>query len=152
MSALAALPKFNNFENFFVGIDQILKSLEEAGNISTAATSTSYPPYNILKGDEEGHIFVELALAGFKSENIEVKLNGRKLIISAKLDVKDKSSDVYIYRGLAHRAFIRTFVLASDVELYEVDFTDGILRIKLVQETEEDSSKSIPIGYKRATP
>lgn len=142
LTAKRTLPDISNFNDFFVGFDRLFDHLNSASQIS----SSTYPPYNLRKGEKEGHVFLELALAGFKKENLSIVLEDRKLKIEGQSRHHDKES--YIYQGIAGRSFTREFMLAPDVEPSDVLFEDGILTICLVQEIpEEKKPKKLEIGY-----
>jgi len=142
LTAKRTLPDISNFNDFFVGFDRLFDHLNSASQIS----SSTYPPYNLRKGEKEGHVFLELALAGFKKEDLDIVLEDRKLKIEG---VKNEHylKENYIYQGIAGRPFTREFMLAPDVEVSEVFFEDGILTVRLVQEIpEEKKPKKLEIG------
>lgn len=142
LTAKRTLPDISNFNDFFVGFDRLFDHLNSASQI----TASTYPPYNLRKGEEEGEVFLELALAGFKKEDLSIVLEDRKLKIEGQSRHHDKES--YIYQGIAGRSFTREFMLALDVEVNEVLFENGILTIRLVQEIpEEKKPKKLEIGY-----
>ena len=95
---------------------------------SAFETPTNYPPYNLVK-DNETEFRLELALAGYKKENIEVTTEYNKLTIEAK-KINDAEYE-YVHHGLAKRAFTRTWTLSDDVVVGDVAFVDGLLTIKL---------------------
>lgn len=95
---------------------------------SAIETTTNYPPYNLVK-ENETEFRLELALAGYKKEDIEVTTEWNKLIVEAKKI--DESADEYVYRGLAKRAFTRTWTLSDDVIVGNISFVDGLLTIKI---------------------
>jgi molecular chaperone IbpA len=95
---------------------------------SAFETPTNYPPYNLVK-DNETEFRLELALAGYKKENIEVTTEYNKLTIEAK-KINDAEYE-YVHHGLAKRAFTRTWTLSDDVVVGDVAFVNGLLTIKL---------------------
>jgi|TARA_Y100000310_G_C20470136_1_gene709581 molecular chaperone IbpA len=96
-------------------------------------TKTTYPPYNIVKeGDNE--FTIELALAGFSKETVEIFEEDNKLTIIGKQDNAQKDSKELVYNGLARRQFTRIFNLAPNVEVKDAQFKNGILNIRLIRE------------------
>jgi molecular chaperone IbpA len=84
---------------------------------------------------------LEIALAGFRREDIEVTTEWNKLFVEAK-KVED-SGDEYLHQGLAKRAFTRTWTLSDDVEVKNVSFEDGLLTIKLNRVIPEHQKKKV---------
>jgi len=90
---------------------------------------TNYPPYNLIQvNNTESRL--EIALAGFKREEVHVYTEYGKLIVEGKKEEKEKESE-YVYQGLAQRSFNRTWSLSEDIEVREVSFKDGLLTVKL---------------------
>lgn len=103
----------------------------------------TYPPYNIIKGEDK--VIVEMAVAGFKKEDIKIKLTHETgmpvLCVSADATVHEEDDKVeYIHRGLAKRSFTRKFNLASNMMVSDEPATieDGVLRIVLIEDTSND--------------
>lgn len=113
----------NDIDKYFIGDNNWLYKLNCLHD-----SNTNYPPYNLVKEDSENYR-LELALAGYKKEDIEIFTESNKLVVEAK-KVND-SEDEYIHQGLAKRAFTRIWSLADDVVVNSVSFTDGLLLIKL---------------------
>ena len=92
-------------------------------------TSSNYPPYNIVQvNNVESRL--EIALAGFKKDEVRVYTEFGKLYVEGK---KEESKDVgeFVHKGLAQRAFTRVWSLTDDTEIRGVGFTDGLLVIEL---------------------
>ena len=87
-----------------------------------------YPPYNLVK-ESDTRFRLELAVAGFSKEDVEVTTEYNKLTVEAKQE--DSATDEYLHRGLAARAFNRSWTLSDDVEIDEVTFTNGLLTVRL---------------------
>jgi molecular chaperone IbpA len=115
----------NVYNAFSVGFDESIKRLEQ---FSKTAKSLGYPPYNIIKSDENKYV-IELAVAGFGKQDIELQLNENTLTITGKID-SDNSTD-YIYKGIADRGFARKFNLADTVEIKNAQLINGMLKIWL---------------------
>ena len=110
------------FERFFDDVERLLKA-------DIQKTTTSFPPHNILKLDENRYV-VELAVAGFSKDEIEVTAEDGTLTI--KGDRKEKDSNVtYLHRGIGTRSFTKTLTIAETIEVRGAEFKDGILRIGL---------------------
>jgi molecular chaperone IbpA len=84
---------------------------------------------------------LEVALAGYKREDIEVTTEWNKLFVEAKKI--DDSTDEYLHKGLAKRAFIRSWTLSDDVVVGDVSFGDGLLTIKLNRVIPEHQKKKV---------
>lgn len=118
------VPLYNTtlgFERFFDDVEKIL-------NLDVQK-ATAFPPHNIIKLDDS-HYVVELAVAGFTKEEIDISLDQGKLTV--KGEKKDKDTDVqYIHRGIGTRSFTKTLTIADTIEVKGAEFKDGILRIGL---------------------
>lgn len=116
-----------------IGFDSMFKTLEEMQR-SVAKSAISYPPYNIKKTDENKYV-IEVAVAGFGKQDIEVEINDGTLVIkgNTSLDTltKDGTDITYLYKGIAERAFTRTFKLADTVEIKNAELLNGILKVWL---------------------
>ena len=129
---------FGQFRPLTIGFDRYFDELNRLSN----HTTTNYPPYNIVKEDSENYC-IELAIAGFGKKDIEITKERNVLTIEGKVDEDSKD---FVHKGLASRAFKRTFTLADDVEVSGADMVDGILHVKLVRIIpEEDKPVSIKI-------
>ncbi len=130
---------FGQFRPFAIGFDRYFEDLERMSNI----TQTNYPPYNVVKEDDE-HFSVELAVAGFSKKDVSITKEKNVLVIEGK--VEDESKD-FVHKGLASRAFKRSFTLADDVEISGASLKDGILVVSLERVIpEEDKPVSIKIS------
>ena len=110
------------FERFFDDVERLLAS-------DVAKVSSSFPPHNILKLDESRYV-VELAIAGFSKDEIEITVENGSLTV--KGERKEKDADVqYLHRGIGTRSFTKTLTVADTIEVKGAEFKDGILRIGL---------------------
>ena len=92
-------------------------------------TTTNYPPYNLIQvNNTESRL--EIALAGFKKEEVHVYTEYGKLFVEGKKKDKETGSE-YVHQGLAQRSFTREWTLSDDVEVGDVSFKDGLLTVKL---------------------
>jgi molecular chaperone IbpA len=135
---------FAPFRRSSVGFDRLFDMLE---NSSLGGTQENYPPFDLIKtGDNDYRI--ELAVAGFKPEEIDITAQQNVLIVSGRKgeESEDKSSN-YIYRGIANRSFERRFALADHIQVRGADLKDGLLAIELVREIPEAMKpRKIEIG------
>ena len=130
---------FGQFRPFAIGFDRYFEDLERMSNV----TQTNYPPCNVVKEDDE-HFSVELAVAGFSKKDVSITKEKNVLVIEGK--VEDESKD-FVHKGLASRAFKRSFTLADDEEISGASLKDGILVVSLERVIpEEDKPVSIKIS------
>ena len=125
---------FAPFRRSTVGFDRLFDMLE---NSNMGQSQENYPPFDLIKlGDNDYRI--ELAVAGFKADEIDITAQQNVLIVSGKKkeESESKSSD-YIYRGIATRSFERRFALADHIQVRGADLKDGLLAIELVREIPE---------------
>ena len=112
-------PSFVGFDNLFNEIERLVEGTQPA---------PSFPPHNILKVNDNNYV-VELAVAGFSKDEIDIQLHDGSLII--KGEKKEKEGLEYLYRGIATRSFIKKIRLTETIEVRGAEFKDGILRIGL---------------------
>lgn len=129
---------FKDFDRFFVGFDPLVKRMSEAAD-QAVKLSQNYPPYNIKKIDDNKYT-IELAVAGFGKQDLEIELADDKLIIKgnvasgepAERDSKGEWTwPQVLYQGLAMRPFTRIFNIADNVEIRGASMLNGILKIAL---------------------
>ena len=127
----------------FVGFDSLFDEL----NKMAERKESNYPSYNIAK-DADEHYRIEVALAGFSSDDISIQTEKGVLTIEAKKEeMKEEAKDNYIHRGIAQRAFSKMFRLAEYMKVDDAQFVDGILTVFLHREVPEaDRPKQISIN------
>lgn len=104
---------------------------------------TNFPPYNIRKLSDDEFV-LELAVAGFRKENIEIEV--RKSVLTVSGTVPD-NDETYLHRGIARRTFSRSFVLQEHMKVESANMDNGMLAVLIVREVPEaDKPKLIPIG------
>ena len=111
-----------------VGFDRLAQLLETA----TADTASGYPPYNIERTDENAYR-IELAVAGFKPEELNIEVKQNLLTVQGRKAANDEQRR-FLHRGLAERDFERRFQLADYVVVTEAQISDGLLSINLKRE------------------
>tara|TARA_A200000113_G_scaffold224799_1_gene243631 strand:- start:5091 stop:5525 length:435 start_codon:yes stop_codon:yes gene_type:complete len=90
---------------------------------------SNYPPFNLVQvNNVESRL--EIALAGFKNEEVKVYTEFGKLFIEGKKE-EEESQKTYAHRGIAQRSFIRSWTLSDDTEIRSVTFEDGLLTVDL---------------------
>lgn len=113
------MPNFGAFNNL-IGWDSVFNRLS---NIQ----SDVYPPYNLIKIDEDKFL-VEMAVAGYKEDDIEIKVEDNNLSIHGSIEKDDRE---YLHKGISSRNFKKVFSLAEYVEVNQAKLVDGILYISL---------------------
>ncbi len=126
------------FDRFFVGFDPLVKKLSEATE-QTLKAAQNYPPYNIKKIDQNKYV-IEMAVAGFAKQDLEIELVEDRLIIKGNVQSGEPAAQdsngnwtwpAFLYQGLATRPFTRSFNLADNVEIRNASLLNGILKIAL---------------------
>lgn len=138
-----------SIHKFGIGFDNML---EELLRVNQQQANTNYPPYNIVKQDED-HFAIEIAVAGFREGDINITVEKNVLTIKGE-QVQDLDEDVkeleYLHRGISARNFIRTFTLADHVEVIGATAENGILKIELERQVpEEQKPKTVAISYQK---
>ena len=131
---------FNQLRPVTVGFDNIFDHFERMfdGDVMNIP-QVNYPPYNIVKTGENTYD-IELALAGFKKDEVNVYTEYGKLFVDGRKE--DKENDTtYVHRGVAQRSFTRSWTLSDETEIRSVVFEDGLLSITL--------GKIVPDHHKR---
>ena len=140
---------FTPFRRSTVGFDRLFDMMEN----STFGQNQqeNYPPFDLIK-EGENQFRIELAVAGFKPDEIDITAQQNVLIVAGKKneETEQKGSD-YIYRGIANRSFERRFALADHIQVRGADLKDGLLSIELVREIPEAMKpRKIDVGSGQA--
>ena len=123
----------------FVGFDSLFDEL----NALADQKESNYPAYNIAKDDDE-HYRIELALAGFSSDEITIQTEKGILTIEAN---KAEERSNYVHQGIAKRGFSKMFRLAEYMKVDDAQFVDGILTVFLHRKVPEaDRPQQISIN------
>jgi molecular chaperone IbpA len=117
---------------FFIGFNRELERLNTVHNL---ATRQAYPPYDILKLDEDTYR-LSLAVAGFSKSDIDVSVDNGTLIV--KGETAEVTDAEVVYKGIAGRKFTRTFALGEYMEVSNAELKDGMLIINIVRIVPED--------------
>ena len=106
-------------------------------------TTSSFPPYNVKKVDEDNYV-VELAVAGYDREDIDVTVDKDTLIIKSERENDEESE--YIHKGIAGRNFTQTFTLGEYMVVKSASLDNGLLTVKIEREIPEEAKpKTIKI-------
>jgi molecular chaperone IbpA len=125
----------------FIGFEKVWNEIERLQDVTDNKT---YPPHNIVKIDEE-KFQVELALAGYKKEELNVEVREGILVITA--EIADREPREFVHKGISQKKFRRTFRLSEHVVVDGADFEDGLLVIDLrVELPLEQRPRNIAIG------
>lgn len=114
---------------YTIGFDSFFNTLDSL----TGTDIKGYPHYNIKKLNDNKWI-IELAIAGFDKDNINIEVKDSIMTISGELD----SSDEYIYKGISSKKFSKSFTLAEYTEVESAEMKNGILSISLEKNIPED--------------
>jgi len=115
---------------FFLGFNDQFVRWE-----SNKKTTSSFPPYNVKKVDEDNYI-VELAVAGYEREDLDITVDKDTLIIKSDRE-NDESSD-FLHKGIAGRNFTQTFTLGEYMLVKSASLENGLLTIKIEREIPEE--------------
>ena len=126
LNNFAFTPAFKELDKFFVGFDDQFNRLVKLHDEVTK-NIPNYPPYNIYKQEENKYV-IELAVAGFGKQDIELTLDGDKLIV--KGEAKDDKQS-FLYKGIATRAFTRSFAIDDQIVVNGASMFNGMLKIFL---------------------
>ena len=139
---------FNSLRPFSIGFDDMFDQFESMlGN--GEMVQSNYPPYNIRKAGKEDKYAIELAVAGFNKDDVEVEFEDNLLTVKTKKVDKtvEKDGGEIIHRGISQRSFSRSFTIADDVKVNGAELKDGLLTInceKIVPE--QKKKKLVPIN------
>jgi molecular chaperone IbpA len=119
-----------------IGMDQYFDKL-----FTLQETQSNYPPYNLIQVSSTESL-LELALAGFKKEEVNVYTQDGKLFVDGQRE-DIESEKTYVHRGMAQRSFTRSWTLSDETEVRSVSFEDGLLSIMLGRIVPEHHNKKI---------
>lgn len=134
------LTRWETYSPVSIGFEDMFKRLDALAD----NPQQNYPPYNLVKLDDERQQ-LQLALAGFTREDIEVAVERKVLNISVSKTYETEGE--YVHKGIAQRSFSRNWQLSDDTVVDEVTYIDGLLRVTLRREVpEENKRKVLPIS------
>lgn len=122
---------------FFIGFDKFFDRISNTTN-----QQSGFPPYNVRKVDEDTYV-VELAVAGFNKDSIEITEHDGTLTIKGE---RPEDVEEYVHKGIAGRKFTRTFTLSEYMFVDSADLNDGMLYVVVKRNVpEEKKPKTIAI-------
>ena len=139
---------FNSLRPFSIGFDNMFDQFESLLSDGGLSTQSNYPPYNIRKAGKDKYS-IEVAVAGFNKDDVEVEYEDNLLTVKTKKVDKAVEKDMdgeIIHRGISQRSFSRSFTIADDIKVEGAEIKDGLLKInceKIVPE--QKKRKLIPI-------
>ena len=129
----------DTFSRQAIGFDRLFDVMN-----NIRGKDVKYPPYDIIKKDEETFI-IEFALSGFSKDDLNITVKENHLTIEGDY-IRGEDLE-YLHKGIAKRSFTRDFVLADTLNVEDVTFSEGILRVVLKQIVpEEQKPKKIKIN------
>lgn len=121
---------FKDFDKFFVGFEDQVNRMAKVHD-EIAKNIPNYPPYNIKKTGENTYV-IEIAVAGFAKQDIEIELSNGKMVIKGNVSSQDTEDEsAFLFKGIANRAFTRTFALEDHIEVQDAAMFNGMLKIFL---------------------
>ena len=133
------LPHLRTLDPFAIGFDKIFKQLHDASS-NLNKNAPNWPPYNIKQVADDKYV-IEMAVAGFAKQDIEITLSGNDLVI--KGESKENGDENFLWKGIANRAFQRTFTLNDKIEIKDAEIANGMLKVWLenIYNTQETIKK-----------
>jgi molecular chaperone IbpA len=138
-------PGFKDFDKFFVGFEDQMTNMQKLHDDVTKYIP-GYPPYNIKKTGENSYS-IELAVAGFAQSEIDIEIDGGKLIVKGNSTSKeDEKEEHFLFKGIANRGFTRAFAIDDQIEVKNAELFNGMLKIVLERLVpEEKKPKKVPV-------
>jgi len=125
---------------YLLGFEQLERLVERTAKTA----SEGYPPFNI-EATSDNTYRITLAVAGFRDEDLSITVEDRQLVVRGR-QAEDLAERVFLHRGIAARAFQRSFVLADGVEVAGADLELGLLHIDLRRSVPDAVVQTIRIG------
>ena len=139
---------FNSLRPFSIGFDNMFDQFESLLSDGGLSAQSNYPPYNIRKAGKDKYA-IEVAVAGFNKDDVEVEYEDNLLTVKTKKVDKAVEKDMdgeIIHRGISQRSFSRSFTIADDIKVEGAEIKDGLLTIKCEKIVpEQKKRKLIPI-------
>jgi len=136
---------FNQLSPFTIGFERVFDMMN---NHLESHQPSGFPPYNIKKESDE-KFSIELALAGYSEDDLEVEVKEGVITVRSKESDKDGDGDNTLYRGISQRKFTRTFTIADDIQVLGASMENGMLVIPLERIIpDHKKARAIPINGK----
>ena len=133
---MSNLARWEKYSPVGIGLETMFSRLDALQD----STATNYPPYNLVVRDSETHD-LEIALAGWSREAIEVVTERNVLTVSARRGGEDKRE--YTHKGISSRSFSRNWQLSDDTIVESVDYRDGMLVVRLKRVLPEAQQRKV---------
>ena len=135
---------FNSLRPFSIGFDDMFDQFENMLGNGGLTMQSNYPPYNIRKTGKENYS-IEVALAGFNKNDVEVEFEDNLLTVRTKqISKSENNSDGEIlHKGISQRQFARSFTIADDVKVNSAQLKDGLLTIACERIMPEHKKKKL---------
>ena len=134
---------FKDFDKVFVGFDDQFAKMQALHDDLTK-NIPNYPPFNVRKN---GNTYtIEIAVAGFAQNEIDITIDGGKLIVKGNVNTETDTSNDYLFKGIAARAFTRAFAIDDHIEVKDAELFNGMLKIALERLVPaEQKPKKVPV-------
>jgi len=133
---------FKDFDKVFVGFDEQFQRFQTLHDDLTK-NIPNYPPFNVRKN---GNTYtIEIAVAGFAQNEIDITIDGGKLIVKGNVESKEAEEN-FLFKGISNRAFTRAWAIGDQYEVKDAELFNGMLKIaldKLVPEVPK--AKKVPV-------
>ena len=136
---------FNSLRPFSIGFDDMFDQFENMLGNGALTMQSNYPPYNIRKTGKDNYA-IEVALAGFNKNDVEVEFEDNLLTVKTKLINKPKDTiedGEILHKGISQRQFVRSFTIADDVKVDSAELKDGLLTISCERIIPEHKKKKL---------
>ena len=133
------ISRLDTLSRALVGFDTMFDQMERR---FANQVSTNYPPFNILKWNEDQYE-IQIAITGFEKEEIRVEVERNQLSVFGESKEMSLGDAMYLHRGLATRDFEKTFTLAEHMEVKVAEIRNGMLRIQLFRNVPESEKPRI---------
>jgi molecular chaperone IbpA len=138
--------QLKDLDKFFVGFDEQFNRMQKLHDDLTK-NIPNYPPYNIRKTGDNTYT-IEMAVAGFGQSEIDIEIDGGKLIVRGNVAADNEAND-YVFKGIAARAFTRSFAIDDQIEVKDAELFNGMLKIALERLVpEEKKPKKVAVKTK----
>ena len=134
---------FNSLRPFSIGFDDMFDQFENMLGNGSLTMQSNYPPYNIRKTGKDNYA-IEVALAGFNKNDVEVEFEDNLLTVRTKQVNKSENNNAdgeIIHKGISQRQFARSFTIADDVKVNGAELKDGLLTISCERIVPEHKKK-----------
>jgi molecular chaperone IbpA len=139
---------------FAIGFDELFAQLQ---HLEQRGKDSGYPPFNLIKLNENNYA-IELAVAGFAEDELDVEIENGELVIrgtNREVSLEEALEELrenpveYIHRGIAARDFVKRIKLAEGVEVNSAHVKNGILTVKLEQFIPEPVKQKVAISFEK---